>query len=272
MDKFEEYEALLSEENITAVRERREAIARAIDTLIAQMDEFNAERRRLDEKDQHLYVLARKLDEAYARLSRGVRYTTQSKKRLVQRSWDDETHLWVEQYLLHWVRKVLQEGPKTVGTMSWDKPGRFAIADAIRLMEQHPEEFTFAKGPKPQRKYARADYVWSLKANPSRPLPPAPPPFWNVEADFSSRDQQRPRTLSERLHEMLEQAIQAFYSNQSSSIFGAFANLYYKDFARAYHSLKQAYDYMKIERDVAKQMAADQATQAKQPDKTENGG
>lgn len=272
MDKFEEYESLLSEENIAAVRERREAIARAIDTLVAQMDEFNAERRKLDEKDQHVYVLARKLDEAYARINRGVRYTTQAKKRLVQRSWEDETHLWVEQYLLHWVRKLLQEGPKTVGTMSWDKPGRFAIADAIRLMEQHPEEFTYAKGPKPQRKYARADYVWSLKANPSRPLPPVPPPFWNIEADFTSRDQ-RPRSFSESLHEMLEQAIQMFYSKQASSAFAAFADLYFRDFARAYHSLRQAYDYIKIEADVAKKMAADQAgSQTDQKDKTEDVG
>lgn len=270
MDKFGEYEALLDENNLTAVKERREAIARAMDTLLAQIDEFNAERKRIDERDQHVYALARRLDEAYARITRGVRYTAKANKRLVQRFWADETHGWIEQYLLQWVRKVLQEGPKTVGSMHWEMPGRFAVSDAVKLMEQRPEEFEFRKGPKPDRKYARADYVWSIKGGPLKYAPPSPPPFWNIEAHFVSQGQQRPLTLSEQMHEMLEQAIQGFYANQSGSVFANFADLYYKELARAYHSLRKAYDYMKIDADVRRKMEQE-AAQAKQEDKPEAG-
>jgi hypothetical protein len=257
MAETSDYEALLDEENITAVKERRHDIEHAIDALMEQIDTLAADRKRVDESERKLADVVRQLDVAYAHLSRGVRYSDRSKRRIVRRYWSEDTYDWVEQYLLQWATKQLQEGPVATSTLVARRPGRFSILDVISLMEDHPEEFEVSKGRKPSRKYARAEQVWSLKANRPRNRTASAPRLWNVEAQFLSEQDRRNKTMSEIMHEMLERAIEMAYARQSVSVFAAFAELYSRQVVDGYMSLKAQYELVRILKDQEAKVTAE---------------
>jgi hypothetical protein len=231
-----DYESLLDDETIVALKERREAIGGAINDLMNQMEQVQAARRELDKKDEELYAILKQLDAAYARLSRGQKYTSKAKKRVVRRFWTDETHEWVERFVYEWARKQLLDGPKSVGEFNTSDALRLSLVDAITVMKHHPDVFEERKGPKPTRKHARASMEWVLKDSPARFSRAGYSAYWWMEATMIiAAGRERPKTLSEQMHVMLEEAIKLFYAGGFTTVAHAFNDLFWKDFAGSFH-------------------------------------
>jgi hypothetical protein len=233
MDEQSDYEALLDDETVTGVKERREAIGQAIDTLLGKINQIQAQRLELDKKDEELYGIVRQLDAAYARLARGKKHTEKMKKRVVRRFWSDATHEWVERFLYEWARKQLIDGPKSIGDFHSTNSTHLAVLDAISVMKHNPDVFEDQKSTKPKVKHFRAGREWLLKDGPAKHSRAFYSPHWDVEAAMAAAGRERIQTLSERMHEMLEEAIKAFYAKQYTSVIHAFSDMFWKDFARS---------------------------------------
>ncbi len=88
--------------------------------------------------------------------------------------------------------------------------------------------------------------------------------YWGVEAAFVAEGKEkRHRTFSEAMHEMSEQAIQSFYAKQASSVLVGFVDLYFRDFGRAYPTLKNAYEYVKMEGEIREKVVAEKQQSAR---------
>ena len=231
-----EYESLLDDESIIALKERRAAIGAAIEDLMAKMEQLQTQRRELDKEEESLYGMVKQLDAAHARLSRGVTYSQKAKKRVTRRFWTDETHHWVERFLYEWARKQLADGPKTVGGFDTFNSMRLSLVDAITVMKHHPEVFVEEKGPKPKQKYARASIEWSLKDGPARhSWSPHATYRWMEAALIVAAGRDRTQTHSEHMHTMLEEALKLFYAGQATSVAHAFNDLFWKEFPSSFH-------------------------------------
>ena len=234
------YEALLDDESIVAMGERRAAIGAAIDDLLVQMEQVQAQRRELDKKDEELYGLLKQLDSAHAWLARGTKYTKKAKKRVVRRFWTDETHAWVERFLYEWARKQLMDGPKSVGSFDIMNSMSLSLVDAITVMRHNAEVFEERKGPKPKQKFARASTEWTLKDSPARYSWSSYSTYWWMEAAMiAAAGHDRKQTLSEQMHSMPEEAIKHFYAGQATTVMHAFSDLFWKDFAGSFHHYRR---------------------------------
>jgi len=234
MDNVGRYQELLDEDSVVGVAERREAIGRAIDELLIQMEQNHAQRQEIDKRDDEAYEALKKLDAAHARLSRGKRYTEKIKKRAVRRFWEDETHEWVERYLFEWARRQLQDGPKAGWHLLSSREMAISIADVIKVMSHHPETFREQPSAKPERKYARRYMEWTLTTPTNRFAERTFRQPWNVEIAILEASDKRPLTFSEFWHGILEDAIQGFYAKRYTSIIHAFSHLYWNELNTAY--------------------------------------
>lgn len=241
------YEVLLDEDGIEAVKDRRKAIGTAIDDLHSRIEHNHTLRRQLDEADEQHYLLVRRLDAAHARISRNQKYTEKAGKRLVRRFWSDETYQWVERFLFEWARKQLMDGPRSAGSFTTSATLRPSLADAVAVMRHNPDVFEERKSAKPKQKYARSHMEWVLIDGPGRHSGVPYSSYIDVQAALASAGRERAQTLSESMHQMLEDAIKQFYAGKFTSVVHAFSDLFWKDFASSVHFYRYRVSVLEVE-------------------------